>query len=285
MGDPSSVTSGIAISLAFTSGEHGRVHACTDYAVWVTGPPPRSRTSHGSSRTPAKPPRSRRPSPGRPSTARSDTRATESRDERKARTRRALLDAALGLLEDEAFSSLSLREVAREAGIVPTAFYRHFHDMDELGLALVAESVGSLHDLLNAARRGVIAQAHLVRPSLEILHEHVRAHPSHFRFVARERSGGSPALRHTIRREIKLFATELAVDLARDPRQSTWPTADIQMLADLLVTVIVSTIESLLEVDPAQSEDAQEVMDVAAAQMTVVLLGSLAWKPATPPTR
>lgn len=260
-------------------GVHPRVHVCTDYAVSVTGPSPRSRTTHGSSRAPSKPPRSRRPSTGRLPVTRSDDRTTGSRDERKARTRRALLDAALDLLEDEAFGSLSLREVAREAGIVPTAFYRHFHDMDELGLALVAESVGTLHDLLNAARRGVIGQEHLVRPSLAILHEHVRAHPSHFRFVARERSGGSPTLRHTIRREIKLFATELAVDLARDPRHATWPTADIQMLADLLVTVIVATIESLLEVDPAQSEEAREVMDVAAAQMTVVLLGASAWKP------
>ncbi|MPZ67865.1 MAG: TetR family transcriptional regulator, partial [Pseudonocardiaceae bacterium] len=52
------------------------------------------------------------------------------RGQRKQRTRRALLDAALGLLDTHAFASLSLRQVAREAGIVPTAFYRHFTDME-----------------------------------------------------------------------------------------------------------------------------------------------------------
>jgi AcrR family transcriptional regulator len=34
--------------------------------------------------------------------------------------------ASLRLLEDRSFSALSLREVTREAGIVPAAFYRHF---------------------------------------------------------------------------------------------------------------------------------------------------------------
>ena len=62
------------------------------------------------------------------------------RAEQKLRTRRALMDAALSQLSaDRGFGSLSLREVAREAGIAPTSFYRHFSDLDELGLALVDE--------------------------------------------------------------------------------------------------------------------------------------------------
>jgi len=42
--------------------------------------------------------------------------------------------------------------VARDAGIVPAGFYRHFQDMDELGSALVDESVRRLRQLLRAAR-------------------------------------------------------------------------------------------------------------------------------------
>jgi AcrR family transcriptional regulator len=52
------------------------------------------------------------------------------RQERKQRTRRALLAATLELLEEQSFSSLSLREVTRAAGVVPTAVYRHFDDME-----------------------------------------------------------------------------------------------------------------------------------------------------------
>ena len=63
--------------------------------------------------------------------------APESRSDRKERTRRAILDAALALTEDVGLAGLSLRQVAKEVGIVPTAFYRHFASIAELGLALV----------------------------------------------------------------------------------------------------------------------------------------------------
>ena len=60
------------------------------------------------------------------------------RDERKQQSRQALLDAALRLsTSGRSFSSISLREVAREVGLVPTAFYRHFQDMDHLGQELL----------------------------------------------------------------------------------------------------------------------------------------------------
>lgn len=52
--------------------------------------------------------------------------------------RRALLDAALELLSREGASALTLREVARRAGVTHAAPYRHFTDKQAL-LAAVAE--------------------------------------------------------------------------------------------------------------------------------------------------
>ncbi len=61
-----------------------------------------------------------------------------SRQEQKLKTRQSIIDAAFQLLnENRTLSAISFREVAREAGIAPTSFYRHFKDMDELGLTLV----------------------------------------------------------------------------------------------------------------------------------------------------
>lgn len=240
----------------------------------MTTPPSRSRNSR-SSRSSA----SRRDTEVRTSQRR-ETRPRGvggTRDERKAQTRRALLDAALDLLIDESFTSLSLREVAKGAGIVPTAFYRHFPDMDALGITLVDESIGTLHGLLRDARANAAGGIHLVRGSLQVLVDHVDAHPAHFRFLARERAGGSATLRHAISREIRLFATELAVDLARVPGIGAWPSSDIQLLADLLVTVIVATIEELLEASGDEAVDA--VVESAATKMRMVLLGVASWKP------
>src|SRR5262249_52270729 len=52
--------------------------------------------------------------------------------------RRALLDAALGMLAREGGTALTLREVARRAGVTHAAPYRHFTDKQAL-LAAVAE--------------------------------------------------------------------------------------------------------------------------------------------------
>ena len=49
-----------------------------------------------------------------------------------------IIEAALKLAgPNRSVSTLSLREVAREAGIAPNSFYRQFRDMDELAVALI----------------------------------------------------------------------------------------------------------------------------------------------------
>lgn len=77
------------------------------------------------------------------------------RQAQKLRTRQALLDAALLLLEHQSLSGLGLREVTRAAGVAPTAFYRHFEDTAALGVALVEQTLGSLHGMIGA----VLAEA------------------------------------------------------------------------------------------------------------------------------
>src|SRR5690606_41556508 len=84
------------------------------------------------------------------------------RAEQKLKTRRALMDAALAQLSaDRGFGSSSLREVAREAGIAPTSFYRHFSELGELSLALVGEGGVARRPRLRRARmrdvRGALA--------------------------------------------------------------------------------------------------------------------------------
>jgi AcrR family transcriptional regulator len=179
-------------------------------------------------------------------------RPTERRSQadRRRQTRRALLDAALEQMDGGyGFDSLSLRRVARAAGVVPTAFYRHFESMDELGLALVEESVATLRSMLRQAREGRPEEAGsgLIARSVEILVAHVREHRRHFAFMAHARASGNAVLRHAIRSETKLFASELATDIARLPILRDWTTADLQMLAGLFVDTMIATIDAILD--------------------------------------
>ena len=73
------------------------------------------------------------------------------------------------LLEERSFSALSLREVTREAGIVPAAFYRHFDSMEALGLVLIDESFRALRDMLRGARAGKLDPNRVI--------ESIRRHP------------------------------------------------------------------------------------------------------------
>ena len=94
----------------------------------------------------------------------------------KEKTRRALIDAAFNQLSAEkSFSNLSLREVAREAGIAPTSFYRHFSDMDELGLEMVDEAGLTLRQLMRQARKRIDAGGSVIRVSVETFFEFITA--------------------------------------------------------------------------------------------------------------
>jgi AcrR family transcriptional regulator len=53
--------------------------------------------------------------------------------------RRALLDASLALISEEGFGALTLREVARRAGVTHAAPYRHFEDKEALLVAVAEE--------------------------------------------------------------------------------------------------------------------------------------------------
>ncbi len=199
------------------------------------------------------------------------------RSERKQRTRRALLDAALALLESQSFSSLSLRQVTRAAGVVPTAFYRHFEDMEQLGLVLIEESFRTLRAMLRAARTDPGTDGHLIRRSVEILAGYVHEHNAHFRFIARERSGGVAALRGAIRLEIRLVASDLATDLARFPYLERWSTEDLRLLAGLMVNATVSTAEAILDAADDPRAEA-EIMTTARRQLRMITLGVPQWR-------
>ncbi|TMS63919.1 TetR family transcriptional regulator, partial [Pseudoalteromonas sp. S1731] len=74
----------------------------------------------------------------------------------KQKTRQDLIESAFNQLSAyHSFSKLSLREVAREAGIAPTSFYRHFKDLNELGLTIVDEAVLTHRQLIRQARRRI----------------------------------------------------------------------------------------------------------------------------------
>ncbi len=206
---------------------------------------------------------------------------TETRVERKERTRRAILDAALELCEDSSLVALSLRQVAKEVGIVPTGFYRHFDSIESLGLSLVDESFASLRALLRDVRRDQGSTSDIVDGSVSILVDHVHRQRAHFAFIARERTAGQPAVREAIRHEIELCERELATDLARLPGTAAWSSDDLRILSALIVSAMVAVAEEILAA-AGRPEVEEQIVQKARTQLRMVLVGALNWRSRTP---
>lgn len=131
-------------------------------------------------------------------------------------SREDLIAAALKLIgPHRSVSTLSLREVAREAGIAPNSFYRQFRDMDELAVALIDLAGRSLRKIVGAARQRAASDRSIVRGSVEAFMEQLRADDQLLHVLLREGTAGSDAFKQAVDRELRFFEDELRVDLVR----------------------------------------------------------------------
>ncbi|WP_213947226.1 HTH-type transcriptional repressor FabR [Luteibacter sp. dw_328] len=131
--------------------------------------------------------------------------------------REDLIVAALKLIgPHRSLSTVSLREVTREAGISPNSFYRQFRDMDELAIALIDLAGRSLRTIIGQAReRATSTDRSVIRVSVETFMEQLRADDKLLHVLLREGAVGSDAFKQAVERELSYFEDELRVDLIR----------------------------------------------------------------------
>lgn len=171
----------------------------------------------------------------------------------KERTRRSLIEAAFNQLNaEQGFASLSLREVAREAGIAPTSFYRHFRDMDELGLAMVDESGLTLRQLMRQARKRIEKGGSVLQTSVTTFIEFIDDNPKVFLLLLRERAGTSAAFRSAIAREIQYFIVELADYL---DNANKMPHRYNKAQAEAMVTIVFNSGADAIDFEPEQKQE------------------------------
>lgn len=98
--------------------------------------------------------------------------------------RRALLDAALEILKTKDAKSISLREVARQAGVSHTAPYRHFDDKAALLAAVAEEGFTEFGIYLQTAvDQANTAPIESLQATGEAYVRYALEHPTHFRVM------------------------------------------------------------------------------------------------------
>ncbi|WP_435807349.1 HTH-type transcriptional repressor FabR [Shewanella psychromarinicola] len=192
------------------------------------------------------------------------------RSEQKEKTRQAIIEAALILSEERGFPALSLREVTREAEIAPATFYRHFKDMEELGLVLVDKVAQTLRQLMRKARQRIKANGSIIESSVITQLEFSQKNAQLFRLLTSGLTGGPKIFREALQKEKQFFIDELHEDLNTDARL-----ANTSLVAEVMVNqVLVASIEAI----DKKPEELILIQQRLITQLRMILLGSMAQK-------
>ena len=209
----------------------------------------------------------------------------------KEKTSQALIDAALELCSNEGYASLSLRSVARKAGIAPTSFYRHFREIDEMGVEMALQGKQVMSDCLTQARDKMAfpaikkndspAQAlksieRITRPFTETFIHYMKKNNRLLHLFFQERTGSSEAMRRTIAEATDQLTDLLADGLEQIGEASKNNFGDVRLIAETMLSIAgASGMEMLVhpEIKPA------DVIGQTIGKLNLLLLGALTMEP------
>lgn len=196
------------------------------------------------------------------------------REQKKMQTRQAFFNAVLDLcMMGQSFASISLRQVTREVGVVPTAFYRHFDDMESLGRSLVEEELGeALSTLRNGLQMGRTRSFdRQIAHSIQLFFASIDEHPRYWQFLVSERFGGSESVRNAIAAQIKLFAKIMGEDLGIQPAFSHINSEDRRLLAEAGLNLFLTWIIDWLDLTYSQAHDEESDLTGVSAKKDLML--------------
>lgn len=187
-------------------------------------------------------------------------------------SREDLIQAAMKLVgPNRSVSTISLREVAREAGIAPNSFYRHFRDTDELAIALIDLAGSSLRQIIGEVRRRANRESSVTRLSVEVFMEQLTADEGYLSLLLREGPVGSTAFKQAVERQLHYFEEELKEDLVRlsamHGRSLFEPGLAAKAITRLVFTMGATALDSPKERHPV-------MIDETATMVRMILVGA-----------
>jgi len=188
-------------------------------------------------------------------------------------SREDLLAAALTLIgPHRSLSTLSLREVAREAGIAPNSFYRQFRDMDELAVALIDLAGRSLRTIIGQARqRATSTERSVIRVSVETFMEQLRADDKLLHVLLREGAVGSDNFKQAVERELNHFEDELRLDLIRLAAADGAVLHAPELVAKAITRLVFAMGATAMDLPPERDE---ELVEQISQMLRMIITGA-----------
>ena len=125
-----------------------------------------------------------------------------------------LVQAALRLItQSRSLTSLGLRELAREAGLNPNTFYRHFRNLDEFGLQVLGYIAEDMKAGVRQLRQMADSSEQASHDTVTFVYRYFLANPAATTVAVRELHGPSPVLRRALEAQLDASAREMAEDI------------------------------------------------------------------------
>lgn len=201
------------------------------------------------------------------------------KSQQRLKTHRALMVAAIKLMSDDrSFSSISLREVTREAGVVPATFYRHFNEMEDLAVELVDYCFRPMENLVAGVRARRLTARQLVYESVGTFIRFARRHRRYFLFLTKERLGGRSRVRTRIREQTHSMAMILGHDLIGLPEWQSVPISIGQEVSLMIMDQMMLLLDEVLDLTPGESKVEVKLIARARKKVWILLRGGLAYQ-------
>lgn len=165
------------------------------------------------------------------------------------------------------FSGLVVRELAREAGIVPTAFYRHFDSVDELASELAVGAAGTLAAFVD----GLVAVPD-ADPATDWPHRAVTAavrDPQTWSVLARGLVDAAHPDHRVLSSAVDSARRRLGITLGRLGPLSGADGSAVDIAADLVVVVLLRLLAEV-----AVGYDGRAAADECTGRLRVILAGA-----------
>ena len=203
----------------------------------------------------------------------------EKRRRKRGENRGRLMEAALTLVgRGRHFASLGIREVTREAGVVPTSFYRHFRSMDDLGLQLVDELGLVMRKMMREARDQAPYADKLIEDSVGLFIQHAQNNRNFFIFMSQGLAGESRAVRDGIASEMRFLAHELASDIRRMKLLENLNDSDLYRACELVIRTVAFSLHDVLMLKEEDDAQIDEIRRREIQHVKLIMLGAQAWK-------
>ncbi len=169
-----------------------------------------------------------------------------------------LIQAALRLInQSRSLTSLGLRELAREAGLNPNTFYRHFKNLDEFGLQVLGYIAEDMKSGVRELRRMAESSEQASHDTVTFVYHYFLANPAATTVAVRELHGPSPLLRRALEAQLDASAREMAEDIIERQLVSAVAPETVHEISRMTIRYILFRAMDYIE-KPGQRETIQQ---------------------------